>query len=98
MKKYKQYGKVKKGSEVLQCSFTIKISLIPDLFHLEMQHMFYRLGEEAAKYGYTKNELTMYASLEEDRRHCKTIPKGYRTFRYCYTHQKNFTYVPSYPK
>lgn len=98
MKQYKRYYEVKDSSKILGYQFIIKISLIPQTYRFEMEKMRRLLKEECKKQGWNHLDLMNYADLIEDRRSNKFIPKGYRSYRFMYTHRNNVIYIPSYPK
>lgn len=89
MKKAKYYVKPKDGSKVLHFSFLCQIKLIPRLYKLEMEQMRHRMMLQCTINGWNHLDLVKYMELEEDRRHDKTIPRGYRKFRYGYTLRTN---------
>jgi hypothetical protein len=89
MKFYKYYRDVKDILKTLNYQFSIKIELIPQTYNLEMDKMRNLLKDECEKLGWNYLDLTLYRDLTEDRRSDKSIPKGYRQFRFGYTLMSN---------
>ena len=94
MKPYKRFGKVKDGSKTLHYQFIIGIKLIPRIYQLECDKMSRLLKEKCLELGLNYLDLSVYQSLEEDRRSNKTIPRGYRLFRFSYAERRNITWTP----
>lgn len=98
MKAYKRFGRVKTGSQTIHYQFMIEISLIPRIYQLECNKMSRLLKRKCKELNLSYLNMSVYQTLTEDRRHTKTIPKGYRLFRFSYAERSNITFTPFYPE
>lgn len=94
VKDYRRRGLVKDGAKTLGYQFMISIKLRSRLYTLEIARMKAQLKEMCRKEGMDFTKLVIYADLVEDRRNTKTIPKGYRVWRFLFCDQKDLIFVP----
>lgn len=83
-------------AHMLSYQFTIDIRFLKYSKRFEMERMNEKLKQKCEDLGWTFERLVLVYDHEEDRRSNKTIPKGYRAFKFGYTVPTNIKHNPCF--